>query len=453
LGKILLKVKAYYRDNIQFYLIFIFLLLIGMYGGPLVYVAFPLALIRMKQREMYAELLIGLFLILILSDSEEPRLMFAKSIKIIYVVILALFVFFDKKAFTPYNSLYKIFIPFFLISLYCVLFSETMDIGIQKTFSYFILFLVVPNFITKLFREQGTQIFKSIIFFGATILAIGILFIVLDESIAYNIVIGRFRGVFGNPNGLGLFCFLFFALFYVLNKTFTNLFSPKGKLFIYSLIILSIILSNSRNAFFSVLILLLFTRFFKESLFWGFIVSIVFIFMNYILIGQLPILLESLGLQTFLRLDTINTLSGRSVAWEFAWAKIQDNIFIGKGFGYDEYLMRKYSHMLGMLGHQGGVHSSFLSLWLNFGLVGLLIYMRSFFLTFLKAAKVNKLAFPLMYAVLFTATFEGLFIGSLNPQMIILLMIITIVSESEFSEENSKEEIPDTSIERNYEIA
>jgi len=424
-----------------------------MYGGTLVYIAFPLAIIRMKQREMYGELLIGFFLMLILSDSEEPRMMFAKSIKTIYVVMLALFVFFDKKAFVPYNSLYKIFIPFFLISCYCVFFSETLDVGIQKTFSYFILFLVVPNFITKLFREQGTQIFKNIIFFGTTILGIGILLIVLNESIAYNLVIGRFRGVFGNPNGLGLFCFLFFALFYVLNKTFITLFSSKEKVLIYSLIILSIILSNSRNAFFSVLILLLFTRFFRESPFWGFVVSILFIFMNYILIGQLPVLLEGLGLQNYLRLDTINNLSGRSVAWEFAWVKIQDNFFIGKGFGYDEYLMRKNSHMLGMLGHQGGVHSSFLSLWLNFGLLGLLIYMRSFFLTFIKASKVNKLAFPLMYAVLFTATFEGLFIGSLNPHMIILLMIITLVSEPEFSEDDSKEEMYTTSIEKNYEIA
>ena len=37
-----------------------------------------------------------------------------------------------------------------------------------------------------------------------------------------------------------------------------------------------------------------------------------------------------------------------------------------------------------------------------------------------------------MYAVLFAAAFEGLFIGSLNPQMIILLMTITVISDDVF---------------------
>ena len=44
-----------------------------------------------------------------------------------------------------------------------------------------------------------------------------------------------------------------------------------------------------------------------------------------------------------------------------------------------------------------------------------------------------------MYAVLFSAAFEGLFIGSLNPQMIILLMVITVISDKMYSEVKAKE--------------
>jgi hypothetical protein len=43
-----------------------------------------------------------------------------------------------------------------------------------------------------------------------------------------------------------------------------------------------------------------------------------------------------------------------------------------------------------------------------------------------------------MYAVLFSAAFEGLFIGSLNPQMIILLITITIISDPDFKTEEAE---------------
>jgi len=132
-------------------------------------------------------------------------------------------------------------------------------------------------------------------------------------------------------------------------------------------------------------------------------------------------------------------LSGRSVAWHFVWQKIQDDLFIGHGFGYDEALMRRNYYELSRLGHQGGVHNSYLSLWLNFGLVGLIIYFRSFLLFFFKAAKNNGLALPIMYAILFSATFEGLLIGSLNPHMFCMLVIFALISENEFQQQEQQQ--------------
>ncbi|MFL5763747.1 MAG: O-antigen ligase family protein [Bacteroidia bacterium] len=419
--------KAYYQEHKAMYLTFIFLILVGMYGGPLAYAVFPLAIVLMKQKEMYEELLIGFFLILILSDSLEPRLDFAKDIKTVYISLLVFFVLFDRKQFTPYNQFYKIFIPFFILSVVCIAFSETVGVAAQKTFSYFSMFLVIPCFLTKLYREQGTKILRSVILFVTTILILDMVIAVLDHDAAYNVTFGRFKGVFGNPNGLGLFCFLAFTLFFTINNIYTDLFSRQEKILIYGLIATSIILSGSRNSVISIVLLVLFTYFFKRSLVVGFILSTLFIFVSIALLDDIPYILMQLGLGSYFRLNSSDELSGRSVAWQFAWTKIQENVFIGKGFGFDEYIMRKNSHMLGKLGHQGGVHSSFFSLWLNFGLVGLVVYFRCYFIIFIRAAKINKIAFPVMYAVLFSATFEGLFIGSLNPHMIILLLVVTIL--------------------------
>ncbi|MCX6297382.1 MAG: hypothetical protein NTX97_15250 [Bacteroidetes bacterium] len=73
--------REYYRENMQLYAILVFWLLIGMYGGPLIYGVLPILLILMKTKGMYEEMLIGFILILILSDSYEPHLLFAKSIQ------------------------------------------------------------------------------------------------------------------------------------------------------------------------------------------------------------------------------------------------------------------------------------------------------------------------------------------------------------------------------------
>lgn len=400
----------------------------------MIYVVLPLTLLRLKQLEMYQEMFIGLLFILILSDSHEDRLSFAKNVKIIYVLILSIYLLFDRKSFSPYNTFYKIFAPFFFISFICIFFSETIAVCLQKTVSYFFMFLIIPNYVTKLYNERGIVFFRDLIFFGALMLLIGFafLFVLDDENI------GRFKGVFGNPNGLGLFCFLFFALHYTLNKTFENFCSTRENQIVYTLIILSIVMSSSRNSLLSVFILMLFPFFFRKSFFLGITSTIVFVFMGSILLAEIPFIINAMGLGSYFRLNTADELSGRTIAWTFAWKQIQYNFFIGKGFVYDEYIMAKNFRMLEALGHQGGVHNSFLSLWLDFGLVGVLLYCRSFFLTFIRASRINKLAFPVMYAVLFSATFEGLFIGSLNPQMIILLIIITILLNPDFG--NVKEE-------------
>ena len=424
---------TYLKENIQFYSILFLWIAVGMFGGPLIYLVLPGSVLILKQKGMYEELFIGFFFILILSDSEIPRLEFAKNIKVVYLCLLALFVILDNKEFSPFNSLYKIFIPFFIVTLICLVFSPTFFIGFQKTFSYIIMFFLIPNFITKLHRDNGVRSLKSIIYFGTLMLLLGFVLYIVDKGYAFNSIIGRYNGVFGNPNGLGLYCFLLFTLFFTLNDVYEDLFERREKIFVYLVIMASIIGSNSRNAFISVAILIVFDKFFKKSIFLGIIASIVIIVGNIMISEQIPVLIKAFGLESFFRLNTLTELSGRAVAWQFAWSKIQNNYFIGKGFGYDEFTMRANYKMLSKMGTQGGVHSSYLSLWLNFGLIGALVYLRSFFLVFIKALKISNLSFSIMYAVLFAAAFEGLFIGSLNPQMIILLIIITVISDESFN--------------------
>jgi hypothetical protein len=83
-------------------------------------------------------------------------------------------------------------------------------------------------------------------------------------------------------------------------------------------------------------------------------------------------------------------------------------------------------------------------MWLNVGIVGLLIFLRSLFLVFIKAAKIAPVSLPILFSVLFSITYESWLVGSLNPFTILLLIIMTIITEPEivnWQEEAGGEEV------------
>src|SRR5690606_26458361 len=131
---------------------------------------------------------------------------------------------------------------------------------------------------------------------------------------------------------------------------------------------------------------------------------------------------------------------GRYFAWQFAWEKIQPFFFFGGGFATDETIMRSHYRYLERMGHQGGVHNSYLSMWFNMGIVGLLVYFRSFVLLFIKAAKLSKGAVGVLFATLFSIMYESWLVGSLNPYTIMLLMIMTVISQPEIAQADEPED-------------
>ena len=422
---------TYYKENIQLFVILFVWLAIGMYGGPIIYLVLPLTLILMKQKEMYEELLLGYLFILILSDSLDFHLDFAKNVKNIYIVLLSVFVLFDKENFRPLNELYKIFIPFFLFSSFTMLFSVTDSFfftSVQKTLSYFLTFLIIPTLISKLYRQHGEQFLRRFLFFSLTFLFAGFILKFLAHDVAY-LITGRYRGVLGSPNGLGTFSFLLFVVFFVVDNFWPLLFSKREKIIAYAAILLSVYMAGSRNYILSVLIFFIFQRFFSISPFIGFLVFSVTLVVSELITTNITAVVVSLGLENLFRINTLEDGSGRYIAWDFAWKQIQHHFFIGKGFAYNEFYMRQYYHELQRMGHQGGIHNSFLTFWMDQGLIGLLIYLRSYILIFMKASKISKFAFPIMFAIVFSAMFESWLVGSLSAFAFLGIFIFTIISE------------------------
>ena len=370
----------------------------------------------------YNEAILLVYLIFVFSDSRSNLLSFAGTAKVFLVLSL------------PYiaaklNSRSSIngtaFIPFVLYCFVLVLFSEVPFTSFQKTLSYSILLISSPLLLSGVIETYGKIFFKKIIVLFALILFIGLVLILINYDFVH--LLGRYRGLLGNPNGLGIFGIVFFLLFQAVQDKYPNLFSKKEIIVLGILFVLSLIYSGSRSAIFTILLFYGLRWIFIRSASLGIFVSIVSIaLINFVTIDWVGII-QTFGLQDYFRVETLSEGSGRLVAWTFAWEQIQENILWGNGFAYNEYIFGKYMLMLSNLGHQGNVHNSFLTLWLDTGLFGLLLFLVPLLRLVYKASLNTQIAIPIFICFVFSANFESWMAASLNPFSIIFYFTIYLM--------------------------
>ncbi|MBK7945540.1 MAG: O-antigen ligase family protein [Flavobacteriales bacterium] len=423
---------SFLRSHYQLILVILVWLTVGYFYQAAVLLLLPLSVLFFKSRELWPEILFGMLIIFVFSDMEHDmflRMIVFKKAKNFYVITVALIFMLETYRYQPLSGVFKVFMPFFIFSLFPLLFSNSLLVGLQKTLSYALLFLIVPNWVLYSFRRQGWPFFRNLIFFMTSILLAGLVLAQFGLELAS--VLGRFRGIFGNPNGLGIFCYLMLMLVMVLTSINPKLLSWFERLVIVALIGYFIIKTGSRTALSAALMFFIFHRFFSYSPWIGFIGLVATLVGVEVISTNFEAIVIALGLEDYFRLGTLKEGSGRYFAWEFAWIHIQDYFVFGGGFANDEFIMRSNRLYLEKMGHQGGVHNTYLSFWLNVGLVGLLLYFRSFVLIFVKASKLVPMSLAVLFSCLFSIMYESWLVGSLNPYTIVLVIIMTVVTEHE----------------------
>lgn len=443
--------RAFLRDHFQLFGLILVWLATTLFVGPLLYLVLPVSVFLMHRKEMWPDMLFGFIIVLVVSDMDPAikTMHVVKTAKYTYIVALSLIFLMDQARMQPHASVFRVFMPFFVFALLPIVRAADPFTAIQKTLSYALLYLVIPNYVLYAYRCQGWMFFKHLVLFLLAILLSQGLMPFIGPS-WWSFVGGRFRGYFGNPNGLAIFCFLFFMLMAVLNHVKRDLFGNVAKALIYGVLIFFLIKCGSRTSIISTAMFVLFSKFFALSPFIGFVMFLAFLGISELVANNLPAFLTALGLQDYFRVKTLEDGSGRYFAWGFAWQKINEggHFLIGGGFSTDEYVMRQNYPYLSRMGHQGGVHNSYLTLWFNTGVVGLILYLRSFLLIFFKANKQVPIAFAVMFSVLFSVMYESWLTGSLNPFTIILIILITVITEDEIvlwrerEEEGQGEEAP-----------
>lgn len=413
-----------FKELQQFVFIFVLWVVAGYVNAFVGYAAVLGVFIWLIGANKIRLLVLVFLLLLVFSDSRHEFLQYAVTIKPVVAVLLGIvsYLMISKK--WAENSIIKFYLPFFGFIAITLLLDFGVD-NLLKSLSMFLIIFNVPVLVDYALRKDKESFLKLFFYGLGVMLLIGlVLRVVLPELTSLN---GRYTGILGNPNGLGIFITVYYFLFQVTLYYFPKLFKANIKVGLYFLIFASLLLCQSRNAMLNIGVFHAFMFLNKRSVVLSFIVLGVIITSYGAILTFAVRIIESLGLQEFARLETLKDGSGRTIAWDFIWIKIkEENFWMGTGIGSTERLFKENYVLLSGMGHQGNAHNSFLTLWFDLGIFGMISFFLGYIGNMLKTIK-NYIAFPIVVGLLLSANFESWLAASLNPFHIGAIMIIVLL--------------------------
>ena len=393
------------------------------FAGTLVALIITLLIIN---AERWSLLIVFFFAILTFSDSRLGMFSFSTMVKPILTLLLGLLAlfFYSKRIGAP--RLLRSFAPFILCAAYGLLYSPMLEVSAQKALSYGMIIILVPLFAFMAYNKDKLKFLENIIFFVLIVMGVGLILSRIFPDAMY--LDGRFRGLLGNPNGLGLFITNGFLLYQLIRQKSPSLFSLNFRRVFVSLVFISLLMSGSRQSIMVVLIFYSMGYIFKYSNWLGLISFLLLAFGFEFLIGQIPTVTKLLGLDKALRVEDIEQIkegSGRAISWAFAWKEIQVDYFAAKGLNYTTYLFQYWREEFRALNHMGNAHNSYLTVWLDTGVQGFLALFGGVIYHFIRLSKSNHTALPILCGLAFSFMYESWFAASLNPYTIVVFVIIS----------------------------
>lgn len=370
---------------------------------------------------------IALMLLLPLADSSFSFAATAFNIRPVLLVLLTILVVSQFNISPKTDWSVKAFIPYFLILGYYMLDVHGIN-NIFKPLSYILVIIVSPVVVKYMLTYEKDLFLRSLVLIYTLVFVFSFINI---ESNATLEKYGRFSGIFFNPNALGIFSFLFFMLTHLIFKFQPQLFTKPERIIVTALILLGVIYSRSRSGMFAIIIYWSTIYVFERWQIKGVIIAgLTMVIVSYV--TSFEDIIRGLGLAEFFRLESLETGSGRNIAMQEAWQQIKQNPIDGYGIGYTEQYFTEHHERLAKKGHIGGVHNSFLWVWLDIGLLGLTTFIWGWFRWFVITYKYTILILPVGVAVAFSTNVESWLMGSLNHVTIQLIIILSLLSSPLF---------------------
>jgi putative inorganic carbon (HCO3(-)) transporter len=253
---------------------------------------------------------------------------------------------------------------FLLWSVLTLFWTTNLSIGISFLKIYLVRFVIFLLLIPSLIRTQKNfdGLMNTLAISAWVLVIVSVITVLMTGYLP-----GTRLKVFGeNENAFGLV-----ALVTMIGVSWKALQPLKPNIFFWKLIAMS----GSRGSIISLLVTFLAFLLWKTTRSLG---KVSFLFL--ITIGMIaPILFQS-TIERFLLIDQTTTIfGGREVLWSAAWVAIKNNPWIGVGIGNSNYVMLSYLQFFrSTLGLEyASVHNPVLTIWLDTGIPGILLYLSS----------------------------------------------------------------------------
>lgn len=343
------------------------LYLSGKVFGPLAILVSVLFGLMYWSGNKRGHIIILFLLVLILGDVRESELSFYKPMRIAVLMVITAWTAVDlSKKRVKWLKSFSWLIPFMILSLVSLVIASPIKFtSFQKTLSYLFVVMISFHFIAPWLVKKQKNL-HDLIYFMGLILVIGLVnYMIRPEAVLLG---NRFEGAFGNPNGLGLACMMWTPFLYTAYRQSKD---KKKWVFIGVFLLLSLVMSGSRNSLATVMLFFGFQFIFKTKrrrrlVFWS--VPIL-----YILITSIDwiALIQAIGLGDYLRVEGIETASGRTLSWAFAVSIIPQHFWMGGGFAYQEYVyLNLVPEELQIFREMSSTWNSYLTFMLNNGAIG-----------------------------------------------------------------------------------
>lgn len=421
------------------------LIILASFGGAVLSIPIVLGIILYDlNKSDFKSVFIVFVVLLLFSDSNSPLFYTSgANAKDLMLILIVLFLVFKGQMYVQFSYL-KYFALYLLVAFIGLFISNFSVVGLQKLLSYTLVIWAIPVLLFLIFNKgEGLLFLKQLILTFAFFYVFSIILARVNPAAFAQF--GRFNGIHRNPNGVGIFSTLFIMNLFLIKEKLPNIFSKKLFYTIVGVFIFAIIISGSRNAILSLAIFAGF-RFLRVRFVVGLVIILVLAFSYNFILLQLEDLVVAANLEKELRLDTLSYASGRIYIWQACWMEIQNNFYFGHGFSYEEYSKwdRAYVKLLPMLIHNyGNIHNSYLTIWLNTGLIGLIAYLIGLFVYTIKFQFKSRWLAPFLFSALFMAFFESYMVASLNPytwQLWFAFFIVTVsFKPSVFGNKNPEE--------------
>lgn len=420
------------RENYQFYFLFLpvfFISAIVLPASSLIVLAGALTLFLYKER---TDLIVATFIVIIvMGDNLWDMFAIFKISRIVillFTLIISWRIMVYKERGVDTRIIY--FLPFWVVALISsLLYSNSYLDSITRVFSYLFLVISVFTFFRYAYRNKRELVKEQIFVVTALILLISWagIFSPLRSLFYFS---NRFMGIFGNPNTMSLFIIMMYPMIGNINFDHTRI-SNVGKNLLLGLLIISVLLTGSRNGTISLMIYILGKIFLQKGIS-GKTISISISCIALLALLNFRAISTSIPmLKNYARVETLenSTASGRTLVWAVAVNQIKSKPWLGGGLNFTGTYFGDFKEQHELVGrYWNSVWNSYLAILLETGGLGLVGYI--FFLSgLLRKTMRNPLVYPFLVAALFSAIFESWMISSLNVCTALFLFNFIILSD------------------------